>query len=105
MKIWTGEKSPDELLYYKMKYDCLKTSGVKLGADYCRDINNHTANATTADLFKCYRKYGVAFSEEYCNHANRDNNDELIKCYETKKVPINSKYCEILHEGDFEGLI
>ena len=68
MQIWTGDTSPDKLEYYVMKYDCLKTAGVKLGGDYCRDINSHTENATIPDLFKCYRKYGVDYSEEQCDY-------------------------------------
>ena len=87
MLLWTGDKSPEELLYYEMKYGCLKTSGVKHGRDYCRDINRHTENSTTEHLFNCYRKYGVEYSEEYCDYENGGNDDELIKCYEAKDVP------------------
>ena len=105
MQIWTGEKSPDELAYYKQKYDCLKVSGVKHGGDYCRDINKHTDNSTKLDLFKCYRKYGVDYSEELCDFTHKDNDQELLKCYEAKDVPNNEKYCDIVHEGKLEDKI
>jgi hypothetical protein len=105
MEIWTGDKSPENLLYYEMKYDCLKTSGVKHGRDFCRDIIGHTENSTTEDLFNCYRKYGVEYSEEFCDYEHGDNDDDLIKCYDQKDVATNSKYCEIVYEGDLEGLV
>ena len=82
MQLWSGDKSPDALLYYEMKYDCLLTSGVKRGRDFCTDINSHTANSTTEDLFNCYRKYGVEYSEEYCDYEAGDDDDDLIKCYD-----------------------
>lgn len=78
MQIWTGGNSPKALPYHEMKYDCLAKSGVKLGADYCRDINKYTPKATKTDLFKCYRKYGVEFSEEYCDFMNRKDEQKLL---------------------------
>lgn len=79
-------------------------SGVKLGKEYCRDINEHTPNATVPDLFKCYKKYAIEHNEEFCDYTYREDDDGLLKCYAKKGIPNNSKYCEIVHLDDIEGL-
>ena len=74
-----------------MKYDCLKTSGVKHGSDYCRDINSHRANTTTPNFFKCYRKYGVEYSDEYCDYENGGDDDDFNKSFEEAEDSVSQR--------------
>ena len=105
MQLWTGENAPDKSMYYRKKYGCLKSAGIKYGADYCRAINKYTPKATTLDLFKCYRKYSIDYSEEQCDYDNRGDDAGLLKCYESKEVPRNAKFCEVTEKDNLKGLI
>ena len=79
--IWTGDKSPETLLYYQLKYDCLKSSGKKHGKEYYRDINKFTPGTTTQDLFACYMKYKVDYGVEFCEYNFPDDELKLVKCF------------------------
>ena len=66
LKIWVGGMSPEFVDYHKQRYQCLKSTGVPYGRDYCLDINKYSLDATKQDLYACYRKHKVNFAKEFC---------------------------------------
>ena len=93
MTIWKDNYGPSKLGYWLRKHNCYQLSGVPKGRRYCQDYRNIEDSWGDDNLFDCYQKHNVEFSQEYCDKKFSNNKIQLMQCYGTKGVSKGEEFC------------
>ena len=96
LELWTEDNSPDKAQYYERKYQCIESSGIAKGKQYCLDIKKHSEGWTRQNLWNCYAKNRVNFAKEKCDaiFEGLDDTQGLLQCYGTTGVERGTEYCD-----------
>ena len=108
--VFKDNLDPKYAMYYQRKYDCLEATGIPKGREYCQAIFDKTEGWKTENLFQCYRRNQVDFSEDYCKwkfnvtaaaaeSAEKETamKKELVRCYGNKGVKMDMAICQSIN--------
>lgn len=93
MTVWKDNYGPSKLGYWLRKHNCFEISGVPKGKRYCQDYKAVEDSWGTDNLFTCYLRNKVEFSQEYCDTKHSEDKYSLMQCYGTKGVKKGEEFC------------
>ena len=97
LPIWTERVHPDNLQYYLRKHLCYFSSGHEYGRDYCNDYYDHAPAWGQEELWSCYAKHNVEFSEEYCSTKFGTDGETYLKCKAQRGTVKDEAYCRFTY--------